>query len=585
MKSLWKRVLPLDRRRGFHQQKDGFSGRSKMRYFWLVLVCTIASHFILTTLYVPAQTLGLLESMISTATEEENRVERKKFELFSLSNFDAEQERETHEQVHHEKNRKKFELFALGGSKDSVIKSKKESSREKATSKESLQSTQLYTYNVPSCQESANTSTTVAESEPIIFEPSIVPKSVLIRGGGLLQIKVGQYRFHLGSVMESEGCVDLYESILANQAPVQFTLLPDKHPRVLSRSKQIPDTLQQQFSTATDLSQPHTKIVFSATSSDYFGYQVYAHALGFLQSNQTNASWMRLLTARIPDDLSERFPTFTAPQSIYSREYAPINKADVIDKWMHSADAPHPDDTIVVIDPDNWLLKDVHKWTRDVSSKQAVGQVAYYGWDDKIKTIWKSICKENCEQKLDPVGVPYFVKASDLKEIAPLWRTYSIAIRQNMRFDEEWKKNYASLGIEWAAEMVGFNAACAHLQIKTKVVDNLQVRDTSTTRNWPRWSNVPMIHMGRAWFPDTEKELAAPWVNEDDGGFSHKGIQVWCKCNATAAKVQPWPMPEQEMDFVSYHTLRLLHDSIEHFGPVPVNETYRLEGNPYLTPI
>jgi hypothetical protein len=398
-----------------------------------------------------------------------------------------------------------------------------------------------------------------------------------------MEVHVGTNKYYRGTVVESEGCLDLYDSMM-NFHPLQFTLYPSDSSRVLSAHRQIPSSLQQQFSTAADRSKPHTRIVFSVESSEYFGYQVMAHATGFLRSNQTNASWTRLLTSRQTDDLSDHFPTFTAPKSLYSMEYMPINKADIIDKWLNSLDAPHPDDTVVVIDPDNWLLKDIHQWTKDVSPKQSVGQVAYYGRDGRITSIWKAICKKNCDQKIDPVGVPYFVKASDLKEIAPLWRSYSIDIHRKMKTDPAFNSKYEALGIGWAAEMVGFNAACAHLQIQTKVVDNLQVRDTSTSHDWDRWSKRPMIHMGRAWFPHEEKELAAAWAHQDDGGFSSKGIQVWCKCNKTAAKVQPWPVPNN-MDFVSYHTLRLLHQSKKHFGPVPVNETYRRENNYYATPM
>jgi hypothetical protein len=35
-----------------------------------------------------------------------------------------------------------------------------------------------------------------------------------------------------------------------------------------------------------------------------------------------------------------------------------------------------------------------------------------------------------------------------------------------------------------------------------------------------------------------------------------------------------WPIPDGT-DFQSYHTLRLLHESEEEFGPVPENEEWR----------
>ena len=122
--------------------------------------------------------------------------------------------------------------------------------------------------------------------------------------------------------------------------------------------------------------------------------------------------------------------------------------------------------------------------------------------------------------------------------------------------------------------MVAYNAACATLKIKTEVVKDLQVRDIETSEDWYWWPELPMIHMGRAWFPKSAEQLAGPWVHENDGGFGSKGIQVWCKCNSTAARVQPWPLPKG-LDFVSFHTLRLLHESKEFFGPIPENRTFR----------
>lgn len=58
------------------------------------------------------------------------------------------------------------------------------------------------------------------------------------------------------------------------------------------------------------------------------------------------------------------------------------------------------------------------------------------------------------------------------------------------------------------------------------------------------------------------------------------GDQVWCKCNFTASTIMPWPLPEPQkpfggLDFQSYHTLRIMHESIETFGPIPENEEWR----------
>ena len=70
---------------------------------------------------------------------------------------------------------------------------------------------------------------------------------------------------------------------------------------------------------------------------------------------------------------------------------------------------------------------------------------------------------------MDPVGVPYIVKASDLKEIAPLWRYYTIQIKERLK-NPDTRRQYAALGVEWSAEMVAYNAACATLKIETEIV-------------------------------------------------------------------------------------------------------------------
>ena len=49
--------------------------------------------------------------------------------------------------------------------------------------------------------------------------------------------------------------------------------------------------------------------------------------------------------------------TFQAPRNVRSNAYSPYNKADVLSKWLQYSG---PDaDVIVLIDPDNWLLKDL----------------------------------------------------------------------------------------------------------------------------------------------------------------------------------------------------------------------------------
>jgi hypothetical protein len=282
--------------------------------------------------------------------------------------------------------------------------------------------------------------------------------------------------------------------------------------------------------------------------------------------------------------LSESFPTFQAPRTLYSKRYSPINKPDILEKWIHSEDAPHPDDTIVVIDPDNWILKDLHPWTEKVSRKHAYGQGAYYHGNALVQTLWKEVCKVGCNNIVDTVGVPYVIKASDLKDVLPLWRYYTILLdemRQNEK--ERFKEQYKTLYIDWTSEMYGYNFACAHLGINTTTVWDLQIRDVDITKHLSKeqLEQMPMIHMGRAFFPDKDATLAEPWRHTGAGDFASFGIQVWCKCNTTGSDIMPWPIPD-DLDLVSYHTLRLLHEARQ-WMPVPINDKYRIASKYYMT--
>ena len=108
-------------------------------------------------------------------------------------------------------------------------------------------------------------------------------------------------------------------------------------------------------------------IYHTSESSNYFGYQVYANYYGFLKTKQQSARWTRLITARDEDDLSAKFPTFTAHRhpctnqrksattiiwllilpymscdasTVDAWRYGPLNKADVLEKWFASPQAP-----------------------------------------------------------------------------------------------------------------------------------------------------------------------------------------------------------------------------------------------------
>lgn len=179
------------------------------------------------------------------------------------------------------------------------------------------------------------------------------------------------------------------------------------------------------------------------------------------------------------------------------------------------------DDTIVVIDPDNWLLKDVNEWASKVSPKHAIGQAAYYHGNTKVQKLWEEVCEQGCNNTVAHVGVPYVLKASDLKEVAPLWRKYTMLLnemRQNEK--ERFDKEYASLYISWTSEMYGYNFACAHLGIDTEVVHDLQIRDVDGRVSDEKAAKKAMIHMGRAWFPKKHAALAEKWRHTEGKDFA-----------------------------------------------------------------
>mmetsp|Transcript_8080 Transcript_8080/g.11104 ORF Transcript_8080/g.11104 Transcript_8080/m.11104 type:complete len:91 (-) Transcript_8080:168-440(-) len=76
-----------------------------------------------------------------------------------------------------------------------------------------------------------------------------------------------------------------------------------------------------------------------------------------------------------------------------------------------------------------------------------------------------------------------------------------------------------------------------------------------------------MIHMGRAWMPKGYAP-AERWRHTEGKEWSYRGVQVWCKCNDTADKIYPWPVPEGT-DFQSRITLEYLKKSQEKFGKIP----------------
>ncbi|ETO36150.1 hypothetical protein RFI_00912, partial [Reticulomyxa filosa] len=327
--------------------------------------------------------------------------------------------------------------------------------------------------------------------------------------------------------------------------------------------------------------QSNTYKVYSGESSEYMGYQAQANYYGFLTSAQhPNARFQRLLTARTQDDLAEYIPTFQAKRYPYSKRYGPVNKADSILKLFQSSANQPSEQVIVIIDPDNWILKDISPWVKQVAPGHALGEAAWFYGSSAVTSLWKEVCLQNCDWPLDLVGVPYLVHREDLKKIAPWFRKYIMIMKEREETDPSFAKKYEVLfhiQMGWGTEMFGYIFAAAHVGIKHEVVWGIQIRDVSPRPQTPKDEKAfAMIHMGRAWFP-RDYEPGKQWWHTEGRAFRNFGAQVWCKCNWTASDIIPWPIPEGT-DFQSRHTLYLLHESRMYFGEIPKKTKFRQTG-------
>lgn len=315
-------------------------------------------------------------------------------------------------------------------------------------------------------------------------------------------------------------------------------------------------------------------IAYSVESSAYFAFQVLASLYSFEESKQEDASYMRLLTCQEPDDLATDIPTFTGKRHPYSKRYGPLNKPDVVTKWFASENAP-TEEVVVVIDPDNWLTGNLRKWVDQVRRGHGVAQAAFYVDSTLlVEKMYRKFCQDllgdgHCDNKLALSAVPYMLHRDDFAAVAPLWKMYALAIKEAIDKDGTIVNTFGGLQVDWCAEMFAFNFACAHLGIKVQIEYNLQIRDVETLPQF-QVKNMPMIHMGRAWFP-TGSEAAKQWIHTEGRGFNGFGDQVWCKCNETANEIFPWPIPDN-LDYVSDWTLRCLHLSREKYGKPPYNK-------------
>ncbi len=309
-------------------------------------------------------------------------------------------------------------------------------------------------------------------------------------------------------------------------------------------------------------------IAYSAESSTYFGFQAYANLYAFQGSNQMpGTGYTRLLTAGEPDDLTDIVPTFQAPRHPLSRRYTPYNKPDVVAKWFESGQGPK-EDVIVIIDPDNWLLTSVAKTASQVRPGHAIAQAAFFNNNPLVDELFKLVCERNCDFKPDDAAVPYFVHREDLRKIAPLWRDITAKLLRMQDNEPKLNERFRGIQLDWCVEMYGYVFAAAELGIKHTIKGMLQIRDVDSPPPPDQEKHVPMVHMGRIWFPKRHAEFAEQWRHTEGRTFAYRGIQVWCKCNWTASHVIPWPIPEGT-DFASRQTLRILHDSMVKFGPLP----------------
>mmetsp|Transcript_8080 Transcript_8080/g.11099 ORF Transcript_8080/g.11099 Transcript_8080/m.11099 type:complete len:491 (-) Transcript_8080:710-2182(-) len=218
-------------------------------------------------------------------------------------------------------------------------------------------------------------------------------------------------------------------------------------------------------------------IVYSGESSRYMGYQAQANYYGFLASNNDQfGRWTRIMSAGQIDDLAEQFPTFYAKRHPFSRRYGPLNKADGIVKWYASVDRPKSE-VIVLIDPDNWMTQSVRDIAQKVRRGQGLAQAAWYSGSSLLTKLWRTVCKERCNDQVYATAVPYFIHRDDLAVVGPLWKMYTLMLKERAEIDQAFSNQYRGVQIDWGAEMLGWNFACTHAGIKFTVLPRVQARD------------------------------------------------------------------------------------------------------------
>jgi hypothetical protein len=360
------------------------------------------------------------------------------------------------------------------------------------------------------------------------------------------------------SITARDGCVDL------SDFPVSHVEFFDRQVAQGVR-KPISSTKPVNFQVKSNDFTGSYMIVYNVEDKEYFRWQVRAHYHSYIQSKQTGGSYMRLLSGDSYDDISEFVPTYLTPKHPSAGAYSPLNKPHSIDMWLNSPNAP-VEDVLVIVDPDNWLIKDLSPFVSRVRRGVAIGQSAWFRGSGEVDEIWRIVCERNCQlQTTDHVAVPLFIHRDDMKEIAPLWTHYTMKVRKLARKDKEFAARFKhNQVIGWSVEMIGYVFAAAHVGVRHVIEGYLQLRDVDARPVQSVLDEIPMIHMGRAWFP-ASYEPGRKWWHTEGKDFRHFGMQVWCKCNDTAGEIVPWPLPNNA-DYITRNTLTILHDSIEAFG-------------------
>ena len=225
------------------------------------------------------------------------------------------------------------------------------------------------------------------------LSPNTIGSIKIISGIGELDIyeDCNLQKYH-ASIYSFDGCVRMYSSMptrsikvvsntLGYPQPQPYTIKIQAQPHILEEIKNNENS-EIYKNINNDEYCPHYLIVYSCESSRYFGYQTQSNYYGFLTSKQhKNAHFLRLLTSSKIDDMASYIPTFTMKRHPYSRRYQPLNKGDSLLKWYQSplfdtylTGDGYDIQVIAVIDPDNWIIRDVSKWVRQVKKGHALGK-------------------------------------------------------------------------------------------------------------------------------------------------------------------------------------------------------------------